>query len=80
MDIGVQHKQKSKYLVLTVYFGGTGSSSSLLTGERLRLYAVGSLDYLLDKYGEIFVDVLGTINSFTAKSVVALGHPREGHT
>ena len=30
-------------------------------------HAVGSLDYLLDKYGDIFVDELGTIKSFSAK-------------
>lgn len=28
---------------------------------------MGSLDYLLDKYGDIFVDELGTIKSFSAK-------------
>ena len=35
--------------------------------ERHKGCAVGSLEYLLDKYGDLFVDELGTIKPFSAK-------------
>lgn len=30
-------------------------------------YSVGSLEYLLDKHGDLFVDELGIVKSFSAK-------------
>ena len=77
IDVRVQHEQQSQDLVLTVVAGdgpcllGRNWLQHITLNWReikaVSQHAVGSLDYLLDKYGEIFVDELGTINSFTAK-------------
>ena len=83
MDVRVQYEQQTQNLVLTVV---AGEGPSLLGRNWLqylqlnwreikavRNHAVGSLDYLLDKYGDIFTDELGTIKSFCAQLDVKPG-------
>ncbi len=77
VDVKVQYENQTKDLVLTVV---TGNGPSLLRRNWLqhlmlnwqeiramRSHAVGSLEYLLDKYHDVFNEELGTIKSFSAK-------------
>ena len=84
MDVRVQYEQQQPHdLVLTVV---KGDGPSLLWRnwlERIKLnwreikaistHSTGSLEYLLDKYGDIFKSELGTIKSFAAKLEVRPG-------
>ena len=76
----MQYEQQQRDLVLTVVAGG---GPCLLGRNWLRhltlnwreikavsQHAVGSLNYLLDKYGDLFTVELGTIKSFQAESHV----------
>ena len=45
----------------------TASHAQLERDKAVRNYAMGSLEYLLDKYDEVFTEELGTIKSFSAK-------------
>ena len=71
----MQHNGQSQQLVLTVV---AGQGPSLLGRDWLKnfrldyphnkqAYEEGSLEYLLDKYTEIFSEELGTIKSFCAE-------------
>ena len=75
--VQVQYEQQIQDLVLTVVAGEGPCLLGRNWLQHLKLnwrdikavsqHAVGSLDYLLDKYGDLFVDELGTIKSFSAK-------------
>ena len=90
MDVRVQYEQQTQNLVLTVV---AGEGPSLIGRNWLqylqlnwreikavRNHAVGSLDYLLDKYGDIFTDELGTIKSFCAQLDVKPGEKPKPRT
>ena len=77
MDAKVQYEQQTKELPLTVV---AGDGPSLLGRDWLQhlvlnwreikavsKHDVGSLEYLLEKYGDLFKDKLGTITSFQAE-------------
>ena len=77
MDVRVQYGQQIQDLVLTVV---TGNGPSLLGRNWLahivldwreiravNSHPVGTLQYLLDKYNDIFTDELGTVKSHVAK-------------
>lgn len=83
LDVQVQYEEQTNKLVLTVV---TGDGPSLLGRnwlQHLRLnwreikamktHAVGSLEYLLDKYSDLFNEELGTIKPFLAKVHVEPG-------
>ena len=77
VHVQVQYEQQIQDLVLTVVAGEGPCLLKRNWLQHLRLnwrdikavsqHAVGSLDYLLDKYGDLFVNELGTIESFSAK-------------
>ena len=77
VTVRVQYEQQTQEMELTVVAGEGPSLLGRNWLQHLRLnwrdiiavsqHAMGSLDYLLDKYGDIFVDELGTIKSFSAK-------------
>ena len=84
MDIRVQYEQQQPQdLVLTVVKGDGPSLFGRNWLERIKLnwreikaistHSTGSLEYLLDKYGDIFKSELGTIKSFAAKLEVRPG-------
>ena len=77
MDAVVQYEQQTRELPLTVV---RGHGSSLLGRDWLQhltlnwrkinavsKHAERSVEYLVDKYGELFLDELGTIKSFQAE-------------
>ena len=82
VTVRVQYEQQTQEMDLTVVAGEGPSLLGRNWLQHLSLnwrdikavsqHAVGSLDYLLDKYGDIFVDELGTIKSFSAKLHVNL--------
>ena len=76
-DVRVQYEQQMQDLVLTAVAGdrpcllGRNWLQHLTFNWRdiraVSQHAVGSLEYLLDKYGDLFVEELGTIKPFSAK-------------
>ena len=83
VEVRVQYEQQEKDLVLTVVAGngpcllGRNWLQQLTLNWRqikaVSQHAEGSLNYLLDKYGDLFLDKLGTIMPFTAKLQVSSG-------
>ena len=77
MDAKVQYEQQTQELPLTVVAGDGPCMLSWDWLQHLTLnwkeikavskHAMGSLEYLLDKYGDLFKDELGTIKSFQAE-------------
>ena len=77
LDVRVQYENQTKDLMVTVVAGDGPSLLGRNWLQRLRLnwreikairsHTVGSLEYLLDKYSDVFSQELGTIKSFTAK-------------